>query len=985
VQLLYTPDLVAGRRSPGLIGALTARDALGRLLSGSGLSAQESRPGVIILRVAGVAQVDPDPQAAEAPVSTLTELVVTGTHIRGADAGASPILQIDRGEIDRQGYATVADALAALPQNFSGVASSDVASAGFDTTSQNFSRATTVNLRALGPDATLVLVNGRRMAGTGGKGDLADVSAIPAAVVDRVDVLLDGASALYGSDAVAGVVNILLKRDFEGAETRARYGAARGGADERLFAQTFGQVWSSGHALLSYEYYARDALAFSARDYTASADLRPFGGTDHRATNASPGNVLIFNPATNSSTPTYAIPAGATVFPLKPGDFRSGAVNLQTARQGMDLLPNQERNSAYASVTQALGNRIEVTADLRYSRRASNSNSVPPAAIVNITDANPYFASPNGARAQQIAYSFYDDLGPTHAFSVGRSLGTSLGATLKLWGDWRADLYGAYADEKTNAGTTGNLNSLFLNEALGTSADNPATAFSTATNGFFNPYGSGRANSRAVLDFIGSGYSRQRFESQVTSFNLEADGKVWALPGGDLRLALGAHARREVFDQYQESQLSSVKPAVSRPARQSRTVNAVFAELRAPLVGPDNAVPGVRRLELSLAGRLESYSDAGSTTDPKVGLTWEPVEGLRLRTTYGTSFRAPGLTEINLPQTISAFTITNAGARLLALDVDGGNRDLKPETATSWTAGVDWSPTTLPGLKLSATWFDTDFANQIDRPVFRFLASGVTNPVIAPFVQFVSPASAADQAKIQALLNDPTYTSPGLFPASAFGVLLDTRYVNTGRLHVRGVDAQASYGFDRGRDHFDLSFNGTYLLRYEQQLTPTAPTGDFANIAGQPIALRTRAALSWRREDLGATLGVNYAGAYKSSLGRRIDDWTTADLQVSWSPSRGPLKDLAVSVSVQNLLDADPPFYDAPQGVGYDAANADPVGRVAAGDRPPPGERAPSSQDRDFPCVRFSRCCSAPSRRRQLLPGHSPSKTCSTPSRSARC
>ncbi|MCR4532822.1 TonB-dependent receptor plug domain-containing protein, partial [Acinetobacter venetianus] len=186
-----------------------------------GIVAQESRPGVIVLRIGVVATplATATTEVAATP-SMLDEVVVTGTHIRGVAPGASPVVSVDRDAIDRRGFATVADTLAALPQNFAGLATPAATSTGVDTTSQNAGRATTINLRGLGPDATLVLVNGRRMAGAGGRGDLADVSSIPTAAVERIDVLLDGASALYGADAVAGVVNIILRNDFDGAETR---------------------------------------------------------------------------------------------------------------------------------------------------------------------------------------------------------------------------------------------------------------------------------------------------------------------------------------------------------------------------------------------------------------------------------------------------------------------------------------------------------------------------------------------------------------------------------------------------------------------------------------------------------------------------------------------------------------------------------------------------------------------------------------------
>ena len=358
LQLLYTPDVVRDHRTPGLVGDFTAKEALARLLAGTGVIAQESRPGVIVLRIGMVTAPLETVQSEVATTSSmLDEVVVTGTHIRGAAPGASPVLMVDRDEIDRQGYATVADSLSALPQNFSGSATSDVASAGLDATSLNFGRATAINLRGLGPDATLVLVNGRRMAGTGGKGDFADVSAIPTAAVERIDILLDGASALYGADAVGGVVNIILKRNFEGAETRARYGWAKGGAQEMLAAQTLGHVWSTGRALISYEYYEREALPFSARAYTRSADFRPFGGADRRTNIASPGNIVLVDPATNAAVPTWGVPAGRS--PLRPSDFVRGVINLQEPRADQDLLPDQDRHSVYAAFGDKHGLFIE--------------------------------------------------------------------------------------------------------------------------------------------------------------------------------------------------------------------------------------------------------------------------------------------------------------------------------------------------------------------------------------------------------------------------------------------------------------------------------------------------------------------------------------------------------------------------------------------------------------------------------------------------
>lgn len=928
VQLLYTPDLVRGQRSDGLMGEYTPRAALGRLLSGSGIVAEERRAGVIVLRMGVVAAplATPLSEVAATP-SMLDEVVVTGTHIRGVAAGASPLIVLDRAEIDRQGYATVAETLAALPQNFSGSATPDVVSTGADTLSQNSGRATTINLRGLGPDATLVLVNGRRMAGTGGKGDLTDVSAIPTAAVERIDVLLDGASALYGADAVGGVVNIVLKRSFEGAETRLRYGGAQGGANERQFAQTLGAAWDGGGVLGSYEYYARDRLGFAKRDYTASADLRPLGGTDRRSINASPGNVLLADPATGVLTPTWAIPAGATSFPLKPSDFQRGVVNRNSPRQGMDLLPDQERHSAYGALHHQLTPSIEASADIRFTRRTFENASLPASATVVIADNNPFFASPNGSRSHQIAYSFVDELGNPRAFGTSESFGTSAGLEVALPSDWRLDAYLAYAQEDIRAGTDRSLNTAFLREAVGALADNPTTPYRAASDGYFNPYG---ANRQAVLDFISSGYTRQHYESRVSSFNVQSDGQLLALPGGDLRMAIGAHGRKERFAQATESYVSAATPTFGTSPTYSRQVLAAFAELRAPLVGEANARPGVKALELSLAARIEDYDDVGTTTNPKIGLTWTVSDDVRFRATWGTSFRAPILSEIYAEPTITAAYFTQGAGRVLTLTRNGGNLDLKPETATSWTLGADLTPSFAPRLRLSATLFDTDFKDQVDRPVNRFIGQGLNQPAIAPFVRMVDPRNPADLAYVQSLLGDPTYQTPGLHPADAFGAVIEGRYVNTGRLHVRGVDFTGAYRFEHGRDQYDLSFNTSYLMDYELQLTPTAPTRDYVGYAGQPVDLRSRASVNWQRESFGALAAVNYVGAYRAETGKRIDSWTTIDAQASWSPDHGPLEGLVVTLSVQNLFDADPPFYDAPSGVGYDATNAEPLGRFTA-------------------------------------------------------
>lgn len=919
VQLLYTAELVAGRRTQGLNGAFATRDGLARLLAASGLAASESRPKVFVLRAQAETRATLDAAQVE-------DIVVTGTLIRGAAATASPVVTLSADQMDRAGYGSVSEALSALPQNFAGTATPSTFLTASDVGGSNSTLSTGVNLRGLGSDATLVLVDGRRLAGTGSRGEFADVSALPNAAVERVDVLLDGASALYGSDAVGGVVNVILRRDFDGQESRIRIGAAQGGAEETMVSHLIGRRWSSGSALVSVEYRDQASLSGSDRPFTATGDLRPFGGTDHRDIFSSPGNLVVFDPVSAGYVATHAVrPSGPVA--QTPADFVAGAANLANRRQGADIVPDQERVSAYARLRQTLGDRLELSADLRYSNRDFAFANLAPADIIPVTAANPHFVSPTGAGFHQIAYSFINDLEPSTVRGASRSLGVTAGFDLDLAGDWSLAAYAAGAEERSRV-TTPRLQYAYLYEALGVRADNPASDYSPSRDGYFNPFGAG-ANSRLITDLIGSGYTTNRQRSRVSSVNVLADGSLWALPGGAMKLAVGAQFRREAFIRATETYASTLTPTTTVIPEQQRDIAAVFAEARLPLVGPDNARSGLQRLELSVAARAEDYGDFGSTTNPKVGLVWSPVEPLALRASWGTSFRAPSLNELNEAVVFGATPTTENGVEKLAVIQLGGNTDLSPETAETFTIGFDYARP--QGWRVSASLFDTRFKDRIGRPVAENIDNALIDPNLAAFVRRVDPAVPADLAAINALITDPRFVPPGLYPANAYSAILDARWLNTGELHVRGLDFALGRGVDVGAQRLDLDLSGSWLFDYSRKLTPSASRDDLLNLAGYPVDFRMRAGATWSRNDWSARIGVNYVDAYRDPLGPSIERWVTADVQLRWTPSTIlGVAGLEFALNVRNLFDEDPPFYDAATGDGYDAAQADPLGRVTS-------------------------------------------------------
>ncbi|WP_201463320.1 TonB-dependent receptor [Brevundimonas aurantiaca] len=924
VQMLYTADLVAGLRTPGLSGRHEPDAALDRLLAGSGVVWSRSRPGVIVLRRAG------SQQAAMADATQIDDIIVTGSLLRGPGESPSPVTVISRGDLDARGAGSIADVLTTLPQSYAGSATPGTLLTLNDTQGSNSSLSTGVNLRGLGEDSTLVLVNGRRIAGTGSRGEFADLSAIPGAALERVDVLLDGASALYGSDAVGGVVNVILRRSFDGQESRVRVATAQGGAEDFTASHLIGASWSSGSALISYEYQDAGALNSGDRAYTATGDLRPWGGLNYRSIYGAPGNIARFDAGLGAYVSAFAIRPGADGVARTSADFAAGQANLSNRRNGVDLLPNQERQTAYARFRQELGSRVELSGDLRWSDRSYEYASLSGGGLYTVTAANPHFVSPNGSTSHLIAYDFGRELGPTLRSGRSRSLATTLGADVGLGGSWSLDVYGSWAEEMNYGAQENQINTTFLNEALGSVADNPATPFSASRDGYLNLFGSGSANNAAVLDFISQGFDRDWARNRVETVNAVVDGVLMELPGGSLKLAAGANYRRETLRNRSAAFRSGVTPSESALTFRTREIQAAFFEVRAPLVGGDFTLPGIRRLELSVAARTEDYSDFGSTTNPKVGLIWEPFDGLTTRASWGTSFRAPALTELYERVQIGAANLASPTGSQLTLIHLGGNTELQPEEAESLTVGFEVRRPN--GLRFGANYFDILFDDRIGRPASSNLTTVLSNPSLTPFLTFVNPGSSpADLALVQSYLSSPFYLQPGQYPAANFRVILDGRWANTGELRTRGVDFNAGYGFDLGRHRIELDAGGSYVLEYSRKLTPVAPREQLVDLVGYPADLRLQAAARWSFDDWGGRIGVNYVDDYRTLTNAKVASWTTVDAQLRWSPSgRFGLDGVDVALSAQNLFDEDPPFYNNPQGFGFDPANATILGRVVS-------------------------------------------------------
>jgi iron complex outermembrane recepter protein len=750
-----------------------------------------------LLRSAAIATVAagalaPFPPDAAAADKIPDAAPVTGTHIRGSTDSAFPITIYTRDAIEASGASTLQEFIQKIPQNFNGGASENtIVSVTGGGNAANEVEATGVNLRGLGNDSTLVLINGHRVAPGNTEGNFVDISMIPLYAVERIEIVTDGASAIYGSDAVGGVVNIILGRNLDGAETRVRYGSVTSGsAQEKQVGQTVGHSWDTGSAQVIYDYLDRTPLSASSRSYSQAA-LQPFM-----------------------------------------------------------LLPEQVRHGLFFSADDSVSDDVQLFAEGTYSHRSTDSDRT-------------LSQVPERSDSAIDAYSA----------STGARIDLPRGAQLELTGSYTA----------------------------------------SDTRNIF------------VLEDTTEAISNERAKSQILSIDAKLDGKAFSLPAGDVRYAVGAQFRREVFDYTDLLAGSKFQP--------ERRVGAAFAEFRVPLIGAESA-GAAHRLELTLADRMEHYSDFGFTNNPQVGIIWRPLADLKARATYGTSFHAPLLYQLN-PAPFQVVPLPEpdptTGGVTNTLSVFGGNPGLKPEKARTWTAGLDFAPHAEPDFHASATYYNISFTDVIADPEFSVDLANVLSEeaILGPSIIQRDPSP----ERVQQFVASSTYENPLGIDPTTIGAIFDSRVHNLSSMRTSGFDLDGSWAAQAAIANIELGLNGTYIFRFDTKFTPSAATVSILNTQYNPVDLRIRARAILRRGGLTFASFVNFTNSYRendTATAPAISSWTTVDETVKYlfNSEHGPLADASVLLSVTNLFNKEPPYAANPVfGINFDGANANALGR----------------------------------------------------------
>ncbi|MEF3082303.1 TonB-dependent receptor [Luteimonas sp. SMYT11W] len=847
-------------------------------------------------------------QTSEAP-TTLDRIEVTGSRIRQVDLEtAQPVLQITRQDLETQGYSSVADIL----ENITSAGSPAISRAAPLSSGENVG-GTYIDLRNLGPQRTLVLVNGRRLGIT--TSGLQDVSGIPTSMVERIEILKDGASTIYGSDAVAGVINIITRRNFDGAEVGAYYGqwGEGDGAVERYdivvgskgerTSLTFGAEYAKEDPVFAPDrWFSRDTFPTGPKSDpipggasgTRKEGQFTFGGQNYTLRRDVPN----LNPALFSS---YRLvdPARDVTFPSEQSTVYSGI----------------ERKSAFLNSIIDVTDNITLETDVLYSDRDSFArNAGYPFRSADF--ANSSVAGGSGLSAGSVFNPVgvavnYARRGWEQPREVRNSLTTfRISNALKgsfEFGDNRVfdwDVGHLYNQNKGVQISTGNLNTLNVRRATGPSfrnadgvvqcgtAANPIT-LGTGPNACtpwnpLIPFGYAAENSLADPNVQAYLYKpgQALSETETRAYFANLSGSIFELPAGDLGFAVGVEHRQErgSFSPDALAQTGDSTDLAAGPTGGSYSLDEIYGELQIPLLSD---VPFAQELSINLASRYSDYDTFGDTTNSKAGFTWKPFEALLVRGTWSQGFRAPTINDLFGGESQSfetysdpcdtRFGIAAGSARCLA-DVpanfrqransasgfsetpaaqsdraftSGSNPGLTPEESVSKTLGLVYSPSQVEGLNVALDWWNI----RIDNTIVGDAPTTVLDDCYA--------------RGIESRCSDPTGSR---FTRDANGVITSFFYagINAGFVETEGYDLDVNYALSTDYGNFRASWLNTYVSKNEiktdsDAATPPSQSNGFSGGGGINFRLRSNLSLGWELGDFGMTWTTRYYSGVKES------------------------------------------------------------------------------------------------------------------------
>lgn len=826
----------------------------------------------------------------------LGRMLVLGARIWDVGELELPSFTFGRREIEASGASTLPELLRYLTQQ--PFWRSDLSNTGDQR----------VELRGLGRDTTLVLINGRRAGGSSASFDIDafDLHSIPLTAVERIDVIQDFLPFDIGADAIGGMVDIVLKDDVEPL-LEVNYGTAEGGAEERRASLGGGKAigWLRVSAVL--DYFERGELLGEARDRWRNQDYRRFDSVDYRSSASNPGNVQSLTPDNLPGLPTRfaAVPAHESGRHLTPQDFvaTAGQQNLASLRRFRSIVPERERTSLVASADVDASSTTLLYGEIFYTHGTTVVRDSPFALSNAMVPASNAF-NPFGST---VAASFLPSTLAPRTWTTEGRLARGLAGLRGEWNRWMWEFLMQHTRDTTRVTQVNELDPMRLAEALAHS--DPALALDV--------FDDGPGGSPALIESLIAAPLRRDYLSRSTQATLRARGELLKLPAGALSLSAGAEWRE-----------SSMSIDTRIPQSPQRDLTAGFVELRVPLAEPRMSFRGIHRLAVTAAGRIDHYRDIGHVTNAQVGLTWNPVKPLTVRTTLGTSYRPPSIFELYLPtfQVPSALPDPRRNNHIANVPVTvGGNPELQTTTARSWSVGLFFEPESANHLSLAATYWSARLKERIAPVALPLLLA--QEELFPGRVLRASPSAA-----------DAVAGLPGQLLA------LDVTPHNDGTLTASGIDATASMDADTRFGQFKPAISVTWMNEFGvvdvAGLSPVDRIG-VASVLGTIPRWRGVAGVTWVRGAFSTTATMRFVASYDDFNpvlnrynGRRVGSQTFFDAQASLQFDRyvdtsSPWNGLRVIAGITNVFNEHPPFAELGGDFGYDFTQGDLMGRFS--------------------------------------------------------
>lgn len=936
VPVTFDSRIVAGHTAKAVSGRLSGAEAIAAAVKGTGLESAVSPEGVVVVRravqpagapsagggsaplrasdaasqstgvqasaeeeVAGKPASTPasDPGAGEPRVESFTRVEVTGSRLRRVDAeGPAPVNVYTRDDIAKSGQPSLQRFLASLTE-----VSASSGEGGFSNTLGQG----TVQLRGLPLGSTLVLINGRKVQSVGSSsGNVFNLNLIPAAAIERVEVVPQGSSAVYGGDALAGVVNVILRKSINGKSVDVRGGAGRGYSDGSVSLAAGGQDADSQYLLMA-AYSRSTPLSMKQREFFLNGDYTRFGSDDARLNYCTPGTVRsISGNLPGLSSNMAVVPQGTTGKPTI-ADFQSTAgtqnlCNVYTTGAGVALFYGYETASLHALGERKLFGSWSAFTELTYLRdRMSAGDFGLRLGNVTVPAANIY--NPFGVDVKVTAALSPDNgtEGLSRQTSFTRAL---VGAKGELGGGWDAEVTASMSADRGGS-QSWNIRSNSTALAAALASTNPATAL--------NPFTTGRVATDAVLRGIWTDSVRRSAgrKDQVTGL---VRGTVLDLPAGPVDAIFGAEGSRDSYDVSTSSEIHT-----------RRSSAAVYGEARAPLLRSSSEGAGRWDLAaLTLAARRDHYSDFGSANTFQGGLELRPLRSLLIRASAATSFKPPTMlqthvSEMSYDASLYGLVDPARGGEAITSGtiLRTTNPGLQPEHGKSRGIGAVWEPEGGLGSRIGLTYWQLRIRDMI---ALQGIQAALDNEALFPGLIMRGPSVNGRPGVVTSIKNTE---------------------VNFGRLDTSGMDLDMAYVWRAQAGKVTVSGGATHTSKYAVQL---APGGAVVDRLGRRFSdywsprWKGRLALGLDQGAWNVGLTSRYLGAYKDigtsdrGLGNFwLHDLSgTLNLKKLWPGLLPGFKTASLGASIANLANREPQFAEgAPY---YDNTQADWHGRYAS-------------------------------------------------------